>query len=296
MPKEVYGYEKVYKQLSCFYRDYPPNEWYWLVSYSGGKDSTTLLLLTLRLAKQKGFELGVVYNDDGGDLPELRELVRRVLTYVEELGYRTYITKPEMSFFDYLLTKYSPPRWNFRWCCKRLKERPFKRFVESIKGRKILNLVGTRREEARWRGWSKKVVNEGLVYAAPLRDLKSDDVWALLREVSLELRVKWIYRGLREVYRGAKRTGCWFCPLVMFDEMLLTRPELLRLKLEIFESWCSGERLKILELSKKYPGLVKVSVSDPQSHYPCGKRCRICQVRLIRKTLRDLIDCCTNCL
>jgi 3'-phosphoadenosine 5'-phosphosulfate sulfotransferase (PAPS reductase)/FAD synthetase len=289
-------YENVYKQLSRLYKDYPPNEWYWLVSYSGGKDSTTLLLLALKLAEERGFELGVVYNDNSGDLPELRDLVGRVLAYVRGLGCRTYITKPEASFFDYLLTRYSPPRWNFRWCCKRLKERPFKRFVESIRGRRVLNLVGTRREEARWRGWSRRVVNEDLVYAAPLHDLKNDDVWALLRVVSLELGVEWIYRELREVYGGARRTGCWFCPLVVFDGMLLARPELLRLKLEVFESWCSGERLRILELSRRYPELVRVSVSNPQYHYPCGRRCRTCQVRLVRETLRDLIDCCTNCL
>jgi 3'-phosphoadenosine 5'-phosphosulfate sulfotransferase (PAPS reductase)/FAD synthetase len=83
--------KEVYKQLSCFYRDYSPNEWYWLVSYSGGKGSTTLLLLTLKLAEEKGFELGVVYNDGGGDIPELRGLVRRVLAYVEELGHRIYM-------------------------------------------------------------------------------------------------------------------------------------------------------------------------------------------------------------
>lgn len=117
-----------------------------------------------------------------------------------------------------MLTKYSPPRWNFRWCCKRLKERPFKRFIESIKEGKVLNLVGTRREEGRkhdGEGWSRKVVNEGLVYAAPLRDLRNDYAWALLREIWLELKVKWIYRRVKRSLQGSEED--WLLVLSIGD-------------------------------------------------------------------------------
>jgi len=284
---------RIYRRLLDLHDLYPPHKWLWLISYSGGKDSTTLLLLTLKLAHEKGLRVGVVYNNSGGDIPEITDLVSRVLAYVRELGHETYITKPERSFFDYLLTRYSPPRWNFRWCCKRLKEVPFRRFIKALSGsRRVLNLVGNRREEARWRGWFLREVGENLIYVAPLYDIRNEEVWSVLGEVSKELNVEWVYRDLWEAYRGglARRTGCWFCPLVVLDRMLLARPMLMKLKLEMLESWCSGEREKILELSKKYPGLIKVSVDRVSRDYPCGRRCEVCGVRLVREALRGLLN------
>lgn len=267
------------------YRAFSPGVWVWLVSYSGGKDSTLLLFASLRFAEERGFALSVVYNDSGGDLPELRGLAYRVLDHVERLGHAVYVTRPERTFFDYLLTRYSPPRWNFRWCCKRLKELPFRRLVSELARRgPVLNLLGLRREEARWRSWLVRRAGRGLVYAAPLRDLKAGDVWSLLEEYA----PRWVVRSLREVYGGAERSGCWFCPLVLRDRLLESRPQLLRLKLEILESWCSGRREHILELSERYPELVRVSIGPGEllRDYPCGKRCRTCTVMKVRSVLK----------
>jgi Phosphoadenosine phosphosulfate reductase family. len=203
-----------------------------------------------------------------------------------------FITRPERSFFDYLLTKYSPPRWNFRWCCKRLKEYPFKRLVRELaKDRKVLNLVGNRAEEARWRNWSVKRISERVVYAAPLNSLKQEEVWALLREISSELQVKWIYNELWRIYRRGviRRSGCWFCTLMGLDGLFLLGTDLLKLKYEILEFWCSGRREKILEFSKRYPGLIEVSVSEVSYNYPCGRKCENCQVRLLREAIKSIM-------
>jgi 3'-phosphoadenosine 5'-phosphosulfate sulfotransferase (PAPS reductase)/FAD synthetase len=298
MVLETLTRDLISRRLLELHKLYPPDEWLWLISYSGGKDSTTLLLLTLKLAYEKNFRVGVVYNNSGGDIPEIVNLVHKILTYIKKLGHETYITRPEKSFFDYLLTKYSPPRWNFRWCCKRLKEIPFKRFIKELsESRKVLNLVGNRSEEARWRRWFIKKLNENLIYSAPLYDLRNEDVWKLLDNVSMELNMRWIYQELRYIYREGliRRTGCWFCPLITFDRMIITRPLLIKLKLEILESWCNGVRERILELSKKYPELINVSVNRISKKYPCGRRCNICQVKLIRSTLKDIINNCVNC-
>jgi 3'-phosphoadenosine 5'-phosphosulfate sulfotransferase (PAPS reductase)/FAD synthetase len=289
--------ENTYNKLLELYKAYNPHEWLWLVSYSGGKDSTALLLLTLKLAHEKAFKVSIVYNDCGGDLPAIRALVFDVLDFIKQhsslksVVKEVFITRPERSFFDYLLTKYSPPRWNFRWCCKRLKEYPFKRLVrELVKNYRVLNLVGNRAEEARWRKWFIKRVSENLVYATPLSDLKQEEVWLFLREVSRELHMEWVYQKLWKIYKEGtiRRSGCWFCTLMGLDGLLLLDPDLMLLKYEILESWCSGKRENILELSKKYPELVKVSVRRVLREYPCGKNCKNCQVRLVREAIKTL--------
>jgi 3'-phosphoadenosine 5'-phosphosulfate sulfotransferase (PAPS reductase)/FAD synthetase len=284
---------RIYERLEGLYVAYPPGEWLWLISYSGGKDSTALLLSTLRFAQGIGFKVGVVYNDCGGDLPELRGLVFKVLEYVRGLGHEVYVTRPERSFFDYLLTRYSPPRWNFRWCCKRIKELPFKRLAEELtRTRKVLNLVGVRAEEARWRNWYIKEVSGSLVYAAPLHDLRGGEVWSILREASQDLGLSWVYDELLKVYNNGsvERTGCWFCPLIVHDRMLESRPELARLKLEILNAWCSGRRERILKLSREHPDLIRTQVAEKEitAGYPCGRKCRDCQVNLVRKVLKNM--------
>jgi len=254
-------------------------DWLWLVSFSGGKDSSALLFLTLDFAKLKGFKIAVVYNDTGGDPPALRRYVYDVLDEVKRAGHAVYITRPEKTFFDYLLTEYSPPRWNFRWCCKRLKELPFKSLAARLAEKTpVLNLVGIRREEARWRNWYIKEISERIVYAAPLYDLSSDEVWNLLYEVNPEAYIR-----LRQIYGEARRMGCWFCPLIKD----VTEPQLMKLKLEVYNAWCSGRRKRILELAEQYPDLIQVTAdkNSIRSDYPCGRVCHICQVNKMRREL-----------
>jgi len=252
------------------------SDWLWLVSFSGGKDSSALLFLTLDFAKLKGFKIAVVYNDTGGDPPALRNYVYDVLNEVRKTGHAVYVTRPEKTFFDYLLTEYSPPRWNFRWCCKRLKELPFKSLAERLAEKTpVLNLVGTRREEARWRNWYIKKVSERIVYVAPLYDLSSDEVWNLLYELNPEAYIR-----LKQIYGEARRMGCWFCPLIKD----VTEPQLMKLKLEIYNAWCSGRRERILELAEQYPDLIQVTTDNSiRRDYPCGRMCHICQINKMKK-------------
>jgi 3'-phosphoadenosine 5'-phosphosulfate sulfotransferase (PAPS reductase)/FAD synthetase len=193
------------------------------------------------------------------------------------------LPNPKGLFFDLLLTKYSPPRWNFRWCCKRLKEEPFKRLaLELSKKTPVLNLVGNRREEARWRDWYIKKGGDRLVYASPLLDLKAEDVWKLLEQLSARVpELGFVYRELKQIYGEAKRSGCWFCPLIVEDRLLKERPQLLKLKYQVLVAWCSGRREEIVKLSKEYPHLISVTIKEEEvknEYYPCGRKCLKCQV------------------
>jgi len=289
------GSSSVYGVLECLYERFSPGTWLWLVSYSGGKDSSLLLLSAIRFAESRGFTIAVVYNDCGGDLPELRGLVYRVLDVVRARGHTVYVTRPERTFFDYLLSRYSPPRWNFRWCCKRIKELPFRRLAEELsEERPVLNLLGLRREEARWRNWVVKAVNSKLVYAAPLNRLTTGEVWQLLwEECSRDRELGFLCGELSKIYNGAERSGCWFCPLVAHDKLLESRPELLKLKLEVLEAWCTGRRERIVELSRQHPDLIEltapVDTGALKPLYPCGRKCGICDIRIRRIILRDAL-------
>jgi len=274
--------ERVWKRLEDLAGRY--GDLIWLVSFSGGKDSSALLFLTLKFAGERGLRVAVVYNDTGGDPPALRRYVYEVLEEVKRSGYDVYVTRPEKTFFDYLLTEYSPPRWNFRWCCKRLKELPFRRLAEELsRERPVLNLLGLRREEARWRGWFLKRASDRLVYAAPLYDLAGEEVWELLRELRPDA-----YERLKQIYGGARRMGCWFCPLIKD----VTEPQLMKLKLEVYGAWCGGRRERILELARQYPDLVQtaVSVGAVRRDFPCGRQCSICQVSKVRAELAKSVS------
>lgn len=289
------GPPTVHGVLECLYERFSPSGWLWLVSYSGGKDSSLLLLSTLRFAESRGFSVAVVYNDCGGDLPELRGLAYRVLGVVRARGHAVYVTRPERTFFDYLLSRYSPPRWNFRWCCKRIKELPFRRLAEKLsEERPVLNLLGLRREEARWRNWTVKAVSGRLVYAAPLNRLSAGEVWQLLwEECGRDRELGFLCWELSKIYSGAERSGCWFCPLVTRDKLLESRPQLLKLKLEILEAWCAGRRERIVELSKQYPDLVKltapIDTGALKPLYPCGRKCGTCDIMKRRAALRAFL-------
>lgn len=279
------------KMYEGLYGEFNPGEWYWLVSYSGGKDSTLLLITLLKFAESRGFKIHVVYNDTGGDVPELRNLAYRVLEFVKARGHVIHVTRPEKAFFDYLLTQYSPPRWNFRWCCRLTKERPFINLARELSREKpVLNFLGLRREEARWRNWFMKRANDRLIYVAPLNNLSNSEVWELLRSES-EGFMDFAYHELRKIYGDAQRSGCWYCPLVIKDKFLESKPELLKLKYEVLNSWCTGRREKIIELSRKYPDLIRITINinEVSHHYPCGRKCTQCQVFKERRYLLKIL-------
>jgi len=48
------GLHYVEGRFNRLYHEFPPTEWKWVVCYSGGKDSTALLLSLMELAEGKG--------------------------------------------------------------------------------------------------------------------------------------------------------------------------------------------------------------------------------------------------
>lgn len=181
----------------------------WVVTFSGGKDSSTVLHLTVEVLlelKKEGKDSKIVYivsSDTGVEMPvidryffdKLDQL--RVFIKNENLNMQVQVVAPEVeqTFWTLLLGKgYPSPNQNFRWCTDRLKINPATRFLTSIsnENRSILMLLGVRSDESQTRAESieKRDRNHrGLVkhdtvpntfVLSPIKDWTNGEVWEFL--------------------------------------------------------------------------------------------------------------------
>jgi DNA sulfur modification protein DndC len=209
----------------------------WIIAYSGGKDSTLLLNLTLdeitkknhNLIKRKIF---IVSNDTLVESPLIKEhlydSIDKINNFckVNKLPISAHITKPEFnkSFWVNLVGKgYPSPKSNFRWCTDRLKIEPTTNFIVNTisENGKVILLLGVRKSESATRARSiRKNQNQNEVYDnhqelkncktfSPIVNLTDDDIWTVL----LQSRPVWggDFRRLITLYKNAGGD----CPLVM---------------------------------------------------------------------------------
>ena len=209
----------------------------WIIAYSGGKDSTLLLNLTLdeitkknhNLIKRKIF---IVSNDTLVESPLIKEhlydSIDKINNFckVNKLPISAHITKPEFnkSFWVNLVGKgYPSPKSNFRWCTDRLKIEPTTNFIVNkiSENGEVILLLGVRISESATRARSiRKNQNQNEVYDnhqelkncktfSPIVNLTDDDVWTVL----LQSRPVWggDFRRLVTLYKNAGGD----CPLVM---------------------------------------------------------------------------------
>ena len=221
------------------------------VSYSGGKDSTVLLHVALELAKEKKFGLIVIHSDTLVENPIIHkhamETLRKVEKYCLEEGIRIEIkiAKPELryTFWVNLIGKgYPLPYHRFRWCQDKLKIKPVKKVLRTIKN--AVMFVGLRRDESPDRARSLKnrlekdfeIERNGLPTYAPMVDVSEDEVWEFL--TNTEPPYESSYKRVIDIYKEAKgecplipdkenyksgcgmRFGCWVCTLVREDKTL----------------------------------------------------------------------------
>lgn len=190
----------------------------WAIAYSGGKDSTLLLVLTLWLIQEGRVpppeELVVLYADTRMELPPLAiaaALLRAELGAIAEdferlgckLSARVVLPPLDDRFFVYLLGRGVPPPSNrFRWCTEKIKVKPMAAELERLAGErrdKILMLTGLRIGESAARderialacgrdggecgqGWFQETLSSDLVDTlAPILHWRVCHVWAYLR-------------------------------------------------------------------------------------------------------------------
>lgn len=182
----------------------------WVVTFSGGKDSSTVLHLTVEMLqdlKKENLDNKIVYvvsSDTGVEMPVIDKYffdkLKQLEAFIknEKLNMKVQVVKPDIeeTFWTLLLGKgYPSPNQNFRWCTDRLKVNPATKFLTSLSSdeKSILMLLGVRSDESQARAESiekrdrnhRDLVKHDNVPNAfvlsPIRDWTNYEVWDFLR-------------------------------------------------------------------------------------------------------------------
>jgi len=283
------------------------------LSYSGGKDSTFLLIYALKVIVENPFllknKLQVIYSDTGVEIPELREYVlesikkfkqnKKISRHVD-----FHIVKPSTddNFFVKMIEKnYPAPHVKFRWCTRVLKTKPINSFIEKLKKKgKVVKIVGVREEESTMRR-NKGAYEIGIekskkdvpVYA-PIRDLTSEDVWKGLSYFCNKNSLWKIedFETLKKIYAWDTefekkiRHGCWVCTVISptnDDKALLS----------LAKSLNKNYLLKLNDLKKELwkisttKGCRKKNQKRKGGLGGLNKKGRRALIKLIKKSLKD---------
>jgi len=233
------NYKSILNEISELYTtDNTP----WIIGFSGGKDSTTVLQLIFQALsnlpwKNLTKEIHVVCNDTLVENPAIIKFVDNQLTKIERAGkerlfnhnpdlFKVVKVKPSLNdtFWVNLIGRGypSPNRW-FRWCTERLKINPTSDYIKNISrsNKNTIIVLGTRIAESPNRAASmtkysreEKLREHRLsnVYVyAPIADLSNNEVWAYLLQVANPWGVD--NRELLKIYSSACDWG--ECPFAI---------------------------------------------------------------------------------
>ena len=211
----------------------------WIVGFSGGKDSTTIVQLIFeaiqRIPKEKQKkEIHILSVDTLIDPPVIIDQLNETLKLISEsaknkgLPIKAHNVTPEKidSFFVNMIGRgYPAPTNGFRWCTERLKIRPANKFIlETVSkyGEAIL-VLGVRSSESSSRNQrlkkhkidhnllSRHTTLPGAYVYSPIVDFSTSDVWQYL----LDTPNPWggDNHQLLALYRSGSKDG--ECPLVV---------------------------------------------------------------------------------
>lgn len=190
---------------------------YHIVSFSGGKDSTAMLLHMMELGMQID---EVFYCDTGLEFPAMERHIKRIKKLVEDAGIKFTTLKSEKSFIYYLL-EYQPKRrpetqeklggnpkgcsWarsRLRWCTGKLKMNIVDKYKHEMNDKyKVIEYVGLAVDE---QDRLKREYNKDNKH--PLVDWNWTEADAL--KYCYDKGFDW--EGLYEIF---DRVSCWCCPL-----------------------------------------------------------------------------------
>lgn len=191
-----------------------------LVSFSGGKDSITVLNLAIK-AK---INYLAYFVDTGIEFPETVKYVEKVLTQiakkhdkkVESILYNdktiimtdhTAIVRVPKNKFWQGVKRIGFPGMDWRWCCKSNKLAPTKILVSKIKGKVKFNIEGIRKYESASRakeGRINKNIWTQLTNVYPIYYWNALELWLYILKNRLPINP--LYST------GLYRIGCWPCP------------------------------------------------------------------------------------
>ncbi|MGA9378802.1 MAG: DNA phosphorothioation system sulfurtransferase DndC [Phormidium sp.] len=239
--------ERIKKEIQDLYC---LDEMPFILGYSGGKDSQTVVQLVwyaiadLPPEKRKK-KIYVITTDTLVENPIVSAWVRKSLEWMksaaesQKLPIEPHLLYPDIkdTFWVNLIGKgYPSPRNRFRWCTERLKIQPSNRFVRDVvrMNGEVIIVLGTRKAESTTRAASMEKHKAGrvndrintasiksvlyhspslpnsLVYS-PIQDWRTEEVWIYLNQWQNPWGIS--NKDLFSMYRGA--TADNECPLVV---------------------------------------------------------------------------------
>ena len=184
----------------------------YMVSLSGGKDSTAMLL---RLIEEKRPIDLILFCDTGLEFPQMYDHLKKLEQYI---GRKITTLKAEHSF-EYYFSEYMPKRRNpnlekysgmswggpyNRWCTAMLKTRVIAKFLKQLKRQyEIVEYIGIAADEP-------KRIKEGGCYPLVEWGMTEKDCLAYCYAKGFD------WGGLYEIFH---RVSCWCCPLQALSEL-----------------------------------------------------------------------------
>lgn len=235
----------------------------WIVTYSGGKDSTALVVLSLYMKSiHPDIELNITYSDTMMEIPQMSTVAYSFL-YAIKNHYSAHVkvVYPEIedTYWVRLIGRgYPPPGPRFRWCTPKIKIKPSRKLHQD----NGLFITGLRIGESQQRDIRLKnscfngganecgsdiwVNQKGIDVAAPIIHWSSEEVWYFLmlpgRKVVPETQL------VIDLYGNtAMRFGCWMCTVVMKDKTMIALSNSGDLKVKAlldFREWLLVEKEK----------------------------------------------------
>lgn len=182
-----------------------------IVSFSGGKDSTAMLLMMI----EKNMKIDeIIFLDTGVEFPQMYNHIKKVEMFINR---PITILKSDKSFeyymFDHIKSRgknkgqkgYSWSDFRNRWCTSRLKKDVIKKYLKKYKGYNIIEYHGIAYDEP-------KRIKDTPNIKYPLYENKITEREAL--QYCYSKGFNW--NGLYEKF---DRLSCWCCPLKSIKEL-----------------------------------------------------------------------------
>ncbi|MEI6292274.1 MAG: aminotransferase class V-fold PLP-dependent enzyme [Methanomicrobiales archaeon] len=195
------------------------------VSFSGGKDSTAVLLLARKAGVHDAFFL-----DTGIEFPETIEFVRSMgVAVIRKAG-----------DFWAAVEKAGPPAKDNRWCCKLLKQNPLRLHLETTGP--CVTIQGNRWYESWNRADLELAVQNPLnplqLNVSPIRNWRALEVF---------LYLWWQGAPINPLYEmGIERIGCYPCPSMLeseFSKLGRIHPDLMARCTDFLTRWAEKKEL-----------------------------------------------------
>ena len=229
-------YGKFLESIDILEKLYEKNK-RWIITYSGGKDSTALVVLSLYMKQlHPDIDLNITYSDTMMEIPQMSSVAYSFLDGIEKHHPASVkIVKPDVedTYWVRMIGRgYPPPGPRFRWCTPKIKIKPSRK-LHNDSG---LFITGMRLGESQQRDIRLKnsclagganecgsdiwMSQNGIDVAAPIIHWTAEEVWYFLmipaRKVVPEVQY------VVDLYGNtAMRFGCWMCTVVMKDKTMI---------------------------------------------------------------------------